>query len=188
MKNQFAVILSMVKQTSQRTENVQQFESRIRERIMALARSHDLLVSEDWRGATIDDLLKAQTELLSQRHRIAASGPSVLLSPMAVQYLGMAFHELGANAAMYGALSDYEGQIDVTWSIADEGRRIVARTDMERTRRARPSGHLERRLRKCRIGADRTGGAWWNRPSDKTGQRIDVEIARGRCGTWKLRR
>jgi PAS domain S-box-containing protein len=119
VKNQFAVILSMVRQTSQRAESLQEFESRIRERIMALARSHDLLVSEDWRGATIADLLKAQTEVFSQRQRIAASGPSVLLSPMAVQYLGMAFHELAANAAMYGALSDREGQIDITWGVAD---------------------------------------------------------------------
>jgi PAS domain S-box-containing protein len=117
VKNQFAVIISMVKQTSQR-DSAKQFESRLRERIMALARSHDLLVSEDWRGATIYDVLKAQIEVFPHRDRIGSSGPSVLLSPMAVQHLGMAFHELAACATAYGALSDHEGQIHVTWSVA----------------------------------------------------------------------
>ncbi|UVK57282.1 PAS domain S-box protein (plasmid) [Mesorhizobium sp. AR02] len=119
VKNQFAVILSMVKQTSQRTDSAQQFEAGIRKRIMALARSHDLLVSEDWRGATIHALLEAQTEMLPHKDRIVASGPSILLSPMAVQYLGMAFHELGANAAVYGALSDHQGHVDIGWNVSD---------------------------------------------------------------------
>ncbi|WP_281401919.1 HWE histidine kinase domain-containing protein [Mesorhizobium caraganae] len=36
------------------------FEKQVRERIMALSRSHDLLVSTDWKGATISELLLAQ--------------------------------------------------------------------------------------------------------------------------------
>ncbi|MEO9341054.1 PAS domain S-box protein [Mesorhizobium sp. SB112] len=117
VKNQFAVILSMIRQTGKRAQDSYQFETKIRERIMALARSHDLLVSHDWRGAPIADVLKAQRETFNRSDRITASGPSVMLSPMAVQYLGMAFHELGTNATLYGALSAGPGTVEVAWTI-----------------------------------------------------------------------
>ena len=35
----------------------------------------------------------------------ASTGPDVMLSPLAAQYLGMALHELSTNAAKYGSLS-----------------------------------------------------------------------------------
>ncbi len=119
VKNQFAVIISMIRQTSSRAPEAQEFETRIRERIMALARSHDLLVSHDWHGAPIQDVLTAQSEAFDRPNRISASGPSILLTPMAVQYLGMAFHELGTNAVLHGALSRSQGKVDVVWDILD---------------------------------------------------------------------
>ena len=39
-----------------------------------------------------------------------------MLKPMAVQYLGMAIHELATNSTKYGALSVAEGKIAVIWS------------------------------------------------------------------------
>ena len=42
VKNQYAVILSMIRETSNRASNTVEFEQQVRERIMALARSHDL--------------------------------------------------------------------------------------------------------------------------------------------------
>jgi PAS domain S-box-containing protein len=119
VKNQFAVILSMIRQTNGRTHDPQQFETKIRQRIMALARSHDLLVSRNWDGAPIQDVLKAQTESFGHPDRIAASGPELLLSPMAVQYLGMAFHELFRNAIDHGSLSAEAGTVEVDWDIVD---------------------------------------------------------------------
>ncbi|WP_244661683.1 PAS domain S-box protein [Mesorhizobium huakuii] len=62
VKNQYSVILSMIRETNKRSETPDQFERQVRERIMALSRSHDLLVSADWKGATINDLLVAQAK------------------------------------------------------------------------------------------------------------------------------
>jgi len=121
VKNQYSVILSMIRETNKRSETPKQFESQVRERIMALSRSHDLLVSADWKGAAIGDLLAAQTQPFPRSDVIDMSGPSLVLSPNAVQYLGIAFHELATNSAKYGVLSADEGQISVTWTITGSG-------------------------------------------------------------------
>ncbi|WP_330999164.1 PAS domain S-box protein [Oryzicola mucosus] len=119
VKNQYSVILSMIREANKRSSNPDDFERQVRERIMALARSHDLLVSADWKGATIFELLLAQAKPFGNEDRISMSGPSITLSPNAVQYLGIAFHELATNSAKYGVLSGKSGTIAVEWEVID---------------------------------------------------------------------
>ena len=54
--------------------------------------------------------------------RLIVGGPPILLSPTAVQYLGMAFHELATNAAKYGALAKEDGRIEVKWQTTSDAR------------------------------------------------------------------
>jgi PAS domain S-box-containing protein len=122
VKNQYAVILSMIRETGNRTGDAPEFEQQVRERIMALARSHDLLVHVAWRGATISDLLLAQIRPFGDEANITMSGPSITLQPNAVQYLGIAFHELAINSAKYGVFSAESGHITVDWFVGDGGR------------------------------------------------------------------
>lgn len=121
VKNQYSVILSMIRETNKRAENPAVFERQVRERIMALSRSHDLLVMGDWKGVTIFELLLSQAKSFGSEERISMAGPSIVLSPHAVQYLGIAFHELATNSAKYGVLSGNEGQISVGWNITGSG-------------------------------------------------------------------
>ena len=125
VKNQYSVILSMIRETNKRSDNPDVFERRVRERILALSRSHDLLVSADWKGATIFELLLAQAKPFGNEDRISMSGPSITLSPNSVQYLGMAFHELATNSAKYGVLSGTGGRIAVAWEVMEFNRREV---------------------------------------------------------------
>ncbi len=118
-KNQFAVILSMIRETSRRSTSPQEFEKRVEERIMALSRSHDLLVAGDWGGTTLFDLVREHLKPFGHESRVKLSGPLLTLNPNCVQHFGMAFHELGTNSAKYGALSNGEGRLSVMWEIIE---------------------------------------------------------------------
>lgn len=118
VKNQFAVIISMVRETAKRAISPRDFERQIRDRIIALSRSHDLLVTSDWQGATVFDLVEEHLKPFGYEEQITLSGPILTLLPNAVQYLGMAFHELGTNSAKHGALSSGAGRIVVSWEVS----------------------------------------------------------------------
>jgi PAS domain S-box-containing protein len=117
VKNQFAVILSMVRETSKRSSHPGEFEELIRSRIMALSRSHDLLVTSEWAGASLFDLIQEHLKPFGHEERISLSGPLLTLQSNAVQNLGMAFHELGTNSSKYGALAGEGGRIEITWTV-----------------------------------------------------------------------
>ncbi|MBX3584243.1 MAG: PAS domain S-box protein [Rhizobiaceae bacterium] len=125
VKNQFAVILSVISETSRRATDPREFEEQVRDRIMALSRSHDLLVSSDWSGASLVDLLQEHLSPFGHDEQISVSGPMVTLQPNAVQHLGMALHELATNSSKYGALAVGLGSISINWHIASStaGRR-----------------------------------------------------------------
>ena len=120
VKNQFAVIISMIRETNKHTKDSVQFVQQVQERILALSRSHDLLVQEDWRGATVFELLLSQLKPFGQEDLVTMAGPSMLLQPMALQHLGIAFHELATNSVKYGVLSGQGGAIKVEWSVGDD--------------------------------------------------------------------
>lgn len=117
VKNQFAVILSVIRETSRRAKQPHEFEEQVRDRIMALSRSHDLLVSSDWSGASFLDLLQEHLKPFGHEQQISLKGPIVTLQANAVQHLGMAFHELGTNSSKYGALSSTAGDVSIEWKI-----------------------------------------------------------------------
>lgn len=115
-KNLLAVIQSIARQTVRTSDGLEQFESRFIGRLQALARSHDTLISQNWRGAIVSDLVKLQlAPFIEDESRVTCEGPFVTLDSEATQNLGLALHELATNAAKYGALSGSNGKVSVTW-------------------------------------------------------------------------
>ena len=57
--------------------------------------------------------------------RVTIEGPDIRLKPEAAQSLGLALHELAANAAKHGALSGSAGRVDINWQPAAEDGGIV---------------------------------------------------------------
>ena len=118
-KNQLAVVVAMARRTAERSRDLQDFEKVFSERLMALARSTDLLVNQNWRGVGLADLVGAHLKPFAtgERSRLAVQGPHVDVVPEAAQNIGLALHELATNASKYGALSTPDGIVSVTWRI-----------------------------------------------------------------------
>jgi len=121
-KNLLAVIQSIERQTARTASSKDEFHERFSSRLQALAASHDLLVEMNWLGARIGDLIERQLAAFADRigGRLSLEGPPLRLSPEAAQTIGLAVHELATNATKYGAFSNSEGAVSVTWGLAPD--------------------------------------------------------------------
>ena len=117
VKNSMAVIQSVTRQTLRTTNDPKSFAEAFEGRIRSLAASHTLLTDVDWRGVRLTDLIKLQTSGMADdfERRFSLRGPEVLLPAETATQLGLVLHELGTNAAKYGALSLSEGKVSITW-------------------------------------------------------------------------
>ena len=116
-KNLLAVIVAMVRQTARSTTDVAALQSQLIQRLHSLSASHDLLVAEDWTGASLEELIRAvlQPFIGNSSEAVVCRGQPVFVNATAAQNLGLALHELATNAAKYGALSTSAGRVRVTW-------------------------------------------------------------------------
>ncbi len=119
-KNLLTVIQSIARRTARTSETIKEFERRFELRLQGLAASHDVLVSRNWQGAPLSELVRRQlapfAEIQSSRFEI--SGPDVVLTAEAAQAIGLALHELATNAIKYGALSRPAGRVGISWAFA----------------------------------------------------------------------
>ncbi len=121
-KNLLAVLQGVVRQTARRTRNVDEFIARFSARLHSMARSHDLLVNDDWSGTSIVTLIRSQLDVLSDLEvdRVHMAGPDLLMTSVAVQNLGLAIHELATNAVKHGALTAPAGIVEISWLLLDQ--------------------------------------------------------------------
>ena len=121
-KNLLTVIHAIARQTASRTRSVDDFLDGFGARLLAIGNAHDLLIADNWQGASLRMLVEQQLEAHAESFdgRIAIDGEDVMLKPEAVHNLGLAFHELTTNAEKYGALSDAAGEISIDWNFCED--------------------------------------------------------------------
>lgn len=120
-KNLLAVIVSMVRQTARLCTDTEAFQDELVQRLHAMAASHDLLVAEDWAGASLRELINAVLEPFggSFVKVVQVEGPDIFLNANAIQNIALALHELATNAAKYGAMSVPTGRVNISWDFED---------------------------------------------------------------------
>jgi two-component system CheB/CheR fusion protein len=128
VKNSLAVVQSIVAQYLRGSGASQGAQESLSSRLLAVGKSHDLLVNNEWNCADLMAMAREQLAgyLGQEPSRIRLEGPSVHLSSDQVTPFGLLLNELATNATKYGALSRPAGRVTLTWEViqADRGHRV----------------------------------------------------------------
>jgi len=129
VKNTMAVIQSMTRQTLRTSRDPKSFADAFEGRIRSLAASHSLLTDAEWRGARLTEAIHSQLSGLvdDMKKRFELRGPDLVLPPETATQLGLVLHELGTNAAKYGALTTPAGRIAIIWTVSGKKLRLLWR-------------------------------------------------------------
>lgn len=121
VKNTLATVQSVALQTLRNAVSLESARQALNERLLALAKAHDVLTRENWEGADLADIVASAIEAHAARERVRVAGPAVRLKPKPAVALSLALHELFTNAAKYGALKGEAGTIELTWASTGPG-------------------------------------------------------------------
>jgi len=159
VKNMLATVQAIAFQTLKGEVSLAEARKRFEARLMALARAHNLVTAQNWEGSSLERVVRDATEYLAEQGRFEIAGADVWVSPRAALALALAFHELSTNAAKYGALSNEDGRVSISWRIVGgrlriEWKEINGPAVSEPARRGFGSKLIERGL-----GADLGGSA-----------------------------
>jgi PAS domain S-box-containing protein len=117
VKNTLATVQSLMVQSGRRASDYESFKARFQARLMALAKTHNVLMQESWSGASLKDVVRAELAPYIEAKSISLPETDAYLSPSIALSVGLIVHELATNAAKYGALSKQEGRLSVTWRL-----------------------------------------------------------------------
>jgi len=121
IKNNLSTVLSIAALTGRSAPTYKDFRDSFQARLMALAKSHDLLTRDQSDSADLRDILEGELRPYSAAagasRSLTLTGEPVRLTGRAVIGLALVVHELATNAAKYGAYSVPSGAIDVAWRV-----------------------------------------------------------------------
>lgn len=125
VKNILATVMSIASMTGRSATSLGAFIESFGGRLVALAKTHDLLTGQNWEFADLYEIL--ETELRPYGggggRRLTLSGESVRLDATVAFNLALIIHELATNAAKYGAYAA-DGALEIAWTL-EPGQRVV---------------------------------------------------------------
>ncbi|MEZ2223529.1 PAS domain-containing protein [Rhizobium sp. RCC_161_2] len=111
-KNVLAIVDSIVRLS--KSDNAASYAASVQQRVQALSRTHMLLAEHGWQEVELADIIRAQVQIFNSGG-IEIEGPRVMISAPSAQPIGLALHELAANAAVHGSLSQRKGSLRISW-------------------------------------------------------------------------
>jgi two-component sensor histidine kinase len=120
-KNTLTAIQAIALQTHRQSKSWEEFRNNFEFRLMAMARSFDLLIKSDWGSGDLREVITDCSKPFCDPERIRLTGPPVVLPPKTIVGMGMIIHELATNATKYGAFSNTPGWVECSWDVQKSG-------------------------------------------------------------------
>ncbi len=119
VKNTLAMVQAVATQTLRNAASLDAAGEALGARLLALAQAHDVLMQGAWSSACLRSLVDGAIALHGDGapDRFRVQGPDLTLGPRPALTLALILHELGTNAAKYGALSRSEGHVAIAWEV-----------------------------------------------------------------------
>lgn len=119
VKNTLATVQSIVGQSLRAYGVPDPARAAIDDRLLAMARVHDILIREQWEGVDLADVVAGAVRPFAgpDDGRVVTEGPHVFLQPAKALSIAMAVQELGTNASKYGSLSQPGGRVLLHWTV-----------------------------------------------------------------------
>lgn len=116
MKNIFSMVQAIASQTLRGASSLEEGRAAISARLAALARAQDVLTGETLAKADIRHVITAAMVPHEEKaEHLHLNGPRMILNSQQALGMTLAIHELSTNAIKYGALSNEQGSVAVTW-------------------------------------------------------------------------
>lgn len=125
MKNMSVVVRSVITNTRADQPDAANFKEALLGRLDVTFKAQDIAA----RSETADfEFLIRESISIGVSKRLDCSGPTVEVPSAKVLPVSMIFHELSTNAMKYGAISEPQGRIHVSWELetGTRGRQLIA--------------------------------------------------------------
>jgi PAS domain S-box-containing protein len=141
-RNLIGVVQAVASQTMKKSRSREEFQVGYEERLRALSRVQSMLAQLDYGDVSLRTIVDAELSAhggeAMHPDKVTIGGPEVSLPPTSAQTLALGVHELATNAMKYGALAHPNGRLNVTWSLATQGRQNIAHIEWEESGVAMP--------------------------------------------------
>ena len=146
VRNMLNLILSLTKQSIRNSSSLEVFQDAFIGRISALSEAYQLVSEKSWRPLPIvliiENAIRPFTDANgleskeSERERtcqiVVEGGENLSLPAKHVQSLSLILHEVFTNSSKYGALTQQEGSIEISWVLTGDASDQLALRVVER--------------------------------------------------------
>ena len=127
IKNTLATVMAITSQSLRTAPSLEHAQQAIDGRLIALGRTHDLMMQVSWANASLIDTVRTATAPYDAQGsgRFLIDVPDLGITSGAVITLSMTINELCTNTTKFGALSVPTGHIEIIGKIDEESQRFI---------------------------------------------------------------